>query len=134
MPISTATYNTVIVANRPLLRGSTIGPGDVRLEEQDITRIHNRYLTQLDQLEGRVLKHDVSAQAVLSQSALGTADIVQRGQTVTLMARNSKMNVRMRGEALDSAGKNERIRVKNLSSKRVIEGIVQSSQLVLVDY
>lgn len=134
VPISTVTFEEVVVAVRPLMRGSTIGSEDVRLEEKDVTRLRNRYLTDLGQLEGRVLKQDIRAHAILSQTVLGTQDIVQRGQSVTLLARSGKMNVRMRGEVLNNAAKDERVRVKNLSSQRVVEGIVQSRQVVLVNH
>ena len=106
----------------------------MRLEERDITRIPHRYLTDLDQVEGQVLKQSVQGQTIVNQSALRAADIVKRGQSVALVARTSKLNVRMRGEALADASKNERVRVKNLSSSRIVEGVVLSGQVVLVDY
>ena len=134
VPVSTVTFENVVVASRPLRRGVPIGKGDVHVEERDVTRIRKGYLTEIGQLEGRILKRDIQSRTVLSQNNLDTQDIITRGQNVTLLARNAKMNVRMRGEALSSAGKNERIRVKNLSSQRVIEGIVQSRQIVLVDH
>ena len=134
VPISTTTYEQVVVTTRPLQRGASINPGDVRLEERDISKARHRYLTELKQLDGRVLRQDIRAQTIISQNVLDAEDIVKRGQSVTLLARTGRMNVRMRGEALSSAAKDQRIRVKNLSSQRVVEGIVQSRQLVLVDH
>lgn len=134
VPISTLSYRSVVVTNRPLNKGDRIATTDVRLEERDITRIPHRYLTDLDQVEGQVLKQSIQGQTIVNQSALRAADIVKRGQSVALVARTSKLNVRMRGEALADASKNERVRVKNLSSSRIVEGVVLSGQVVLVDY
>lgn len=134
VPISTSVYKSVVVANRPLTKGDTVSADDVRLEERDVSREPNQYLTSLEQLKGHVLRKDVRDQAILGRSALDAQNIVKRGQNVTLMARNRKLNVRMRGEALATAALNERVRVKNLTSKRVVEGVVVSPQVVLVDH
>ncbi len=134
VPINTAVYRSVVVANRPLRKGTSVNPDDVRLEERDVTRVQQRYLTDLAQLEGHILKQDVLDQAIIDQNVLGEEDIVQRGQNITLLARRGSLNVRMRGEALASAAKNERVRVKNLSSQRIVEGIVQSRQIVLIEH
>jgi len=132
--VSTLVYKPVVVANRPLRKGASITADDVRLEERDITRLGNRYLTDLSQLDGHILKRDVPDQAVLSEQTLDVQNIIKRGQSITLMAGHSSLSVRMRGEALDSAAKNERVRVKNLSSNRVVEGVVLSNQVVLVEH
>jgi flagella basal body P-ring formation protein FlgA len=55
---------------------------------------------------------------------------VQRGQTVTLVADTGGMSVRMAGRALGDAMVNQRVRVQNLSSGKVVEGIARSEQVV----
>jgi flagella basal body P-ring formation protein FlgA len=134
VPVSTAVYQDVVVATRFLAKGETISKADVRLEERDVTRVVGGYLTDIKQLQGRILKRPVRNQSIIHKTELGHEDIIKRGQSVTLMARNSQLSVRMRGEALNAAGLNERIRVKNLTSKRTVEGTVVSRQLVLVDH
>jgi flagella basal body P-ring formation protein FlgA len=42
------------------------------------------------------------------------------------------MHIRMAGEALGAAALGQRVRVKNLSSDRVVEGVVRSDQVVEV--
>ena len=56
--------------------------------------------------------------------------VVQRGQTVTLIATNGGFSVRMAGRALSDGMINQRVRVENLSSGKVVEGIARSEQVV----
>lgn len=132
--VGTALFRKVVVATRPLRKGAVVSSSDFRMEERDVTRLQNRYLTDPNQLEGQVLKRDLPDQAIIGPHALGSQTIIKRGQSITLIARNSSLNVRMRGEALGNAAKNERVRVKNLSSERVVEGVALSNQIVLVDH
>jgi flagella basal body P-ring formation protein FlgA len=68
----------------------------------------------------------------LDADALLTAPIVHRGQQLTLLARTSGMDVRVAVVALTDGKPDERIRVQNLSSQRIVEATVRSSQLVEV--
>lgn len=49
-----------------------------------------------------------------------------------LIASVGTMEVRMAGKALADATKGQRIRVQNISSKRIVEGIVDSSGTVRI--
>jgi flagella basal body P-ring formation protein FlgA len=70
--------------------------------------------------------------AVISPSALKSMKVVARGQVITLLAKAGTMEVRMSGKALASAALGQRVKVKNLSSKRVVEGVVESPGVVKV--
>ena len=60
------------------------------------------------------------------------ARAVQRGQTVTLIADFGGMSVRMAGRALTDGLLNQRVKVENLSSGKIVEGIARSEQMVEV--
>ena len=134
VPVRTVLYKSVAVSNHPLSKGSKITTADIRLEERAVNQLNGRYLTDLSGLEGKVLKRNVQGDTVIDQGALGQENVIQRGQSVTLVARSDQLQVRMRGEALDEAALNERVQVRNLSSQRIVEGVVASRQVVVVDY
>ena len=58
------------------------------------------------------------------------AKAVQRGQSVTLVADAGGMSVRMAGRALADGLINQRVKVQNLSSGKIVEGIARSEQTV----
>lgn len=58
--------------------------------------------------------------------------LVHRGDLITLVAAVGNMEVRVRGEALANAGLGQRVKVKNTSSERVVEGIVDAAGVVRI--
>jgi flagella basal body P-ring formation protein FlgA len=61
---------------------------------------------------------------------LVAAKAVQRGQSVTLVADLGGMSVRTAGRALADGLVNQRVKVQNLSSGKIVEGIARSDQVV----
>ncbi|MEO6369387.1 MAG: flagellar basal body P-ring formation chaperone FlgA, partial [Steroidobacteraceae bacterium] len=57
---------------------------------------------------------------------------VKRGQRVTLVASVGGLEVRAQGEAMADASATGRVRVLNLSSRKVVEGQVESGDRVRV--
>jgi flagella basal body P-ring formation protein FlgA len=58
--------------------------------------------------------------------------IVRRGQEVTLLSSDGAVEVRANGRAMIDGAAGSRIQVQNLSSLRVVEGVVESADLVRV--
>ena len=69
---------------------------------------------------------------VLTTAHVAPPELVKRGQEVTLYAARPGLSVRMKGEALEDGAEGERIRVRNRSSKRIVEGYVEPSGAVRV--
>ena len=72
----------------------------------------------------------IAGGAYLTNQQLVAAKAVQRGQSVTLIADAGGMSVRMAGRALSDGLMNQRVRVQNLSSGKIVEGIARSEQIV----
>jgi flagella basal body P-ring formation protein FlgA len=58
--------------------------------------------------------------------------VIQHGQEVTLVAAAGGFEVRARGRALADAASGARVKVQNLSSMKVVEGVVDGPDLVRV--
>jgi flagella basal body P-ring formation protein FlgA len=72
----------------------------------------------------------VAAGEPLSVDALAPALLIHRGQQVVLVARSPRVEVRMTGVALADARAADHIRVQNLSSQRIVEGIVRPDGVI----
>ncbi len=79
---------------------------------------------------GLTASRPISGGAFLTNQQLMAAKAVQRGQSVTLVADAGGMSVRMAGKALGDGLVNQRVRVQNLSSGKIVEGIARSEQVV----
>ncbi len=79
---------------------------------------------------GLTVSRPISSGAVITNQFLMGTKAIQRGQTVTLVADAGGLSVRMAGRALSDGLVNQRVRVQNLSSGKIVEGIARSEQVV----
>lgn len=83
-------------------------------------------------LLGQQLKYPLAMGMVLPPRSLKNEKIVRRGEQIILVASAGSMEVRMNGTAMEDASMGEKVKVKNSSSQRVVEGIVHAPGIVRV--
>ncbi|MFP4683070.1 MAG: flagellar basal body P-ring formation chaperone FlgA [Ectothiorhodospira sp.] len=130
VPMEVRVAGEVLVTARPLPRDTVLSREDIRLERRSLGSLHGGYLVDPQRVRGMVLRRSLQAGTVLTPQVVEAQQLVHRGQKVTLLARNPTINVRVRGEALGDGAYGEAVRVRNLSSGRVVEGRVLSSGVV----
>lgn len=130
VPVQISTFNRVVVSRRPLVRGKVLDAQDVTLSEKDTSGLHKAYYSAVDDVVGLSSKRAIDRGALLHSGLLKRAKLVKRGSRVEIVAQLGGLDVRMRGEALADGVRGDRIRVKNLSSGRVVTGTVTDSGLV----
>lgn len=130
VPVKLQLFRAVLVSNRPLQRGDGVTMADVRSEERDIARLGYGYLDQLDDLGGRQLSRPLGAGTVLTPGAFGARQAVRAGDRVQLVARIDGIEVRANGVALSGGDTGARLRVRNDSSGRAVDAMVQGPGLV----
>lgn len=133
VPVGVSVQVPVLVARRGLSRGDTVTAADVEVQTRERGGLGLSWIGSLDQVQGRVLARPVAAGSVLSPLALAAVHVVRRGQSVTLVSMSGGFEVRAQGKALANAGAGDRLRVENLSSRRVVEGEVRADGSVVVN-
>jgi flagella basal body P-ring formation protein FlgA len=123
---------SVLVANRPLARDAELAAGDFDLMPRRLPGLTTDYVTKPSMLKGQRLRQAIGSGEALSLEALTPSNLIHRGQQVTLVAGAGDFQVRMNAVALSDGRLSDRIRVQNLSSQRVVEGIVRSDNVVEV--
>ena len=130
VPVRVIGTTPVVVTTHAIIAGNPLTRTDLVLEQRDISGLPPGYLNSLDIALGLTASRAVAGGAVLTNQELLGARAVQRGQAVTLIASNGDISVRMSGRALSDGFVNQRVRVENLSSGRIVEGIARSEQVV----
>ena len=123
-------YEKVAVSSLPLPRGHILKKSDLELVETDLSQIKYGYFTELTPLLGQQLKRRLAQHRVIKVNYVTPPTLVKRGELVSIIAENSGYSVKMNGTALADGAQGDRIRVKNLSSKRIIEGVVKAAGVV----
>jgi flagella basal body P-ring formation protein FlgA len=132
VPVKVKVFKTVMVVSSSLPANHIITAGDIKSQTRDIGTLRQGYLVDEKQLIGQQLKYSMSMGAVINPNSIRPQKIVRRGELILLVASVGKMEVRMNGTALADAQLGQRVKVKNSSSKRVVEGIVQAPGIVKV--
>ena len=133
VPVSVKNYKEVAILRHAVIRNTIISENDIVLEKRNINRLTSSYFDTAEQLLGKVITQNLSAGSVLTKHHVKSPLAVKRGQSVTLIARNSVIEVRMKGVAMSKGAIGERIKVKNTNSERIIEGVIIDKDLISVN-
>jgi len=120
----------VLVARYALPLDAALTAADFQLQTRRVPGLISAYLSDPSALAGQRLARPVRAGEPLGIDALAPAFLVHRGQQVVLVAHSPGIDVRMAGIALADGRIDDHIQVRNLSSQRVVEGIVRSDSEV----
>ena len=127
VPATVERYAEVLVANRTLPRQHTLSAGDLRFQRIETSRHAGSYHEEKNALIGQQTRRSIRPGQIIGTQHVSPREIISRGQRVTILAENGSIAIRMQGEALENGTLGERIRVKNASSGRVVEGEIQAS-------
>lgn len=122
----------ILVARRTLRRGEQVSADAVQLVEKDISNLHYGFFRDPEKVLGQQATRALPAGSVLTPGVLKAPLLIRRGDRVTLLAKIGGIEVSMLGEAMNDGSAGQRLRVKALNSKRVVEGQVVSANVVKV--
>ncbi|MDB6091642.1 MAG: hypothetical protein JWN85_4426 [Gammaproteobacteria bacterium] len=132
VPVTIESEIMVLVLRVPAPRGTHLKPSDVATEKRRVSGLAVGFVTDLDALARNTLIRPLPAGAVLTTDALLADFIVKRGEAVTLLASVSGIEVRAPGRALSDGRDGARIKVQNLGSLKVVEGVVDTTHVIHV--
>ncbi len=132
VPVSIETEVSVLVLRRALARRARVTLADVEPQIRRLPGTAAHFISDTASLQGHRLKRALPAGSALTADALAPDILVRRGQQVTLIAEAGGVEIRARGQALTEGGAHDRVRVQNVSSLKVVEGVVESDSVVRV--
>jgi len=132
VPVRVETELPVLVLRRALDRNSPLTDADVERKTLRVPGLSASYVSSVEELAGRHLRREAMPGTPLTIDLLAEDVLVRHGQRVTLVVSAGGIEVRAQGEAIADAGPTGRVRVINLASRRIVEGQVESPELVRV--
>jgi flagella basal body P-ring formation protein FlgA len=132
VPVTVEVEVSVLVLRRPLARRARVELADVEPQVRRLPGSASTFVNDAATLQGHRLKRSLPVGTALTVDMLQPDVLVRRGQQVTLIAANSSVQIRAQGLALTEGAATERVRVQNVSSLKVVEGVVESDGVVRV--
>ena len=132
VPVKVRLFESVVVAARPLQKNKQLDHQDLKLVKSDISELRSGYYSKIDDVLGKQLTRSQNIGTAITMPTVKDPRQIKRGQSINLIAEAGGLRVQMKGKALTDGSAGERIQVRNLSTKRVIEGVVSSATTVSV--
>lgn len=125
-----ATGNYVVAA-QPIVRGSTLVPGNVTLKRGRLDQLPPRTMLDINQAQNAVSMRDVAPGQPVQLSMLRQAWRVKAGQKVQVIASGDDFSASAEGQALNNAAVAQNVRVR-MRSGQVVSGQVDSDGNILI--
>ncbi|GJM04484.1 MAG: flagellar basal body P-ring biosynthesis protein FlgA [marine bacterium B5-7] len=133
VPITIKNFKQVVILKQTASRNTVLTEADLSFEKVNINRLSSGYFRDMNQVQGKILTQNLSKGAVLTNNHIKIPMAINRGQRVTLIAKNAVIEVRAEGKAMSKGAIGERIKVKNMKTKRIVEGIIIDKYLINVN-
>ncbi|WP_456445300.1 flagellar basal body P-ring formation chaperone FlgA [Thiolapillus sp.] len=132
VPVTVKVFDEVVVTTQALPRNTLLQRSHLKLARRNLAKLPQGYFMDPAKLVGMKLKRNLGAGLPLTHTMIKAQTVIKRGQQVMLVSRSQGLSVHMQGKAMASGAAGDLIKVKNLSSKRIVEGTVTSAGEVLV--
>jgi flagellar basal body P-ring formation protein FlgA len=132
VPVVIESRISVLVLRHAVARDARLTADDVSVETRRTAGTATPYLASVPELAGRTVRRPLAIGTALSVDMFTADTVVHRGQQVTLVAGGPSIEIRASGRAMMDAPAGARIEVQNLSSMTVVEGVVESADVVRV--
>ena len=126
-------FEKVLVAGANLALETVISPNAVRVEEREVQGAKGRYLTKVEELEGRVPVRFIRMGQPIEQNMLQNPVVVHSGAPVHLITNYNGVEVSAEGVALQKGRIGAVIKVRNARSSKTLRGRVIDASTVKIE-
>jgi len=133
VPFKIMEKKRIYVLKENLKRGEILTEDKLAYKDIILREDRRDYPEDLEDIVGKRLKRDLSANSVITKNVLEDHFVIKRNDIVSIVLENKKFMVKAKGRALDKGRIGDVIRVKNLTSHREIAGRVVADSIVTVD-
>ncbi len=123
-----------VVSAKSLTKGAVLAADDVTLQRQWVRRLPLNTLSSIDEALGRVMIQTVRSNVQITSRMIAEVMPVKKGKMVSVILDNGLMQMVMKGIAEEDGAEDTLIRVRNLSSNKVIYARVIGPASVRVDF
>lgn len=132
VPANITVFEWVYQTSHPLPRDHILTADDLSAVKTDLGKLNRGYYTSLKEVLGKQTRRNLAQSQILNPDTIRPPHLVKRGEQVALVAAGTQFAIRMQGQALADGAEGDQVRVKNLSSNRIVEGTVTGQGTVRV--
>jgi len=124
----------VVVSSRPISRNAEIVSDDVRVVRKSFTRAPRDLFSDPGEVVGKTLGKPVGANTEITKGMARNLLLVRRGRLVKIILESGQLSMSTIGLSEEDGGRGDTVRVKNISSKKIVYARVLDPSIVKVDF
>lgn len=126
-------FKKIVVANNKIKRGAVIQEEDLAVEERDIAMLPQKYFEELVLVANNEAKTTISKNGTIFEWMIKKIPLAHRGDEVAINVVGSDLLVKSLGVILMDGYLGENVKVKRKGSKKTVQGVLVSADLVEVN-
>ncbi|MGO3345055.1 MAG: flagellar basal body P-ring formation chaperone FlgA [Marinomonas sp.] len=134
LPITQSISIDAIKATSPINRGQRVTYQNTGIGKVDISNLRGQVYTEKIPPYGLIASRNIRINTFITDNLTKQPNLIKKGNQILITARTGNLVVKMNGKALENGIKGQQIRVKNISSGRIIYAEVVTDGEVLVNY
>lgn len=123
----------VPVLKRRMQNGDVIGKDDIEWSREPLSHIHKTTICDAKELIGKSPRRMISQDRPVRADEVASPTLITKGSQVTLLFTSPNLQITTLGEALENGAKGDVIRIRNVTSKSIIQGTVETGNRVRVN-
>lgn len=122
----------ILVAMNTIAKGEVISVEMLALEKTNVAKLAGGYFTDPNLIIGKTVTMTLMPGSPITAKVIASPTLIKRGQMVEIVAVGNGIEVHHKGQALSDGALGDMVSVKNLTSKRSLEGQVAASGIVKI--
>ncbi|MDX9858166.1 MAG: flagellar basal body P-ring formation chaperone FlgA [candidate division Zixibacteria bacterium] len=125
-------FADVVVADDRMSRFDVLSPERLRVERTDITTLREQPLTSTESVAGLRAARNIRRGDILTTGSVEPIPDIEAGRDVTIVYQDGPCTITAMGKALERGCRGETVRVRNVSSGKVITAEIIDNSSVTV--
>lgn len=122
----------VLVAQQDLTAGQALDESWVKSDWQPNAQVTPNHLREISSIQQKTVRQFIAKGTALQQHHLKDTLLIQKNDLVKIVSADPRFRIEMSGMALEAGSLGQSIRVKNMSSGKIIKAYVESADTVSV--
>jgi flagella basal body P-ring formation protein FlgA len=127
-------FDWIVMSGRAFRKGYCLQGDDVFTKLMDVTRIPKGATTNTEQVIGKPLARSIVANTPLVDTMVSGMPVVKRGHKVTLVIESPSFIITALGEIKENSSVGNHVKALNLTSKKIISGVLMDENTVKVEF
>lgn len=125
-------FEDVVMLKQPVQRGEVLTADHLQLSHQDTSLLRSTFIRDLNSVINKQAAHNLPQDAILNERDITQAIIIKRGEHVAITSGSPYLSIQMQGLAMMDGIQGQTIRIKNVTSGRIVSGLVTKPGVVAV--